>query len=268
MKKVFELNSPDLNEIIIDKNRYYLKIKNTDDVLTIAETFKKIVERNFNNEVTVASESVGTCYSNHKEYFKDKDCGKKVSGIKIKNHMYGWWAIEFYNLYKTDSSYGRWSRSLTNNRFNNDLIIDHGTKDFRFVVTNEIEFPISKYLKYIKNSFNAAEERKKERNVKKFVSSLAWMGIFGDLQNRGWSEINLKKSYDEFSYSGYISNGQRIEISLQKNSEEDNHLFTIWLVKGQLGRNIKKDAMISLLESLLAGGILAGKKEENEEPEE
>lgn len=265
MKKVFELNSPNINEIIIDKNRYFLKIKNTDDILEIAKTFQKIVGQNFNNEVEVGSGQYGNCYSRHTAYFKNKDCGKKWTGIKIKNHNYGFWAIEFLNLYNAENvGYNRWNRQLKQpeQRFNNDLIIEHGRQEFRFIVTNELEFPISKYLKYIKDSFKATEQRKKEKDVKKFVSSLTWMGILGDFQNKGWYDINLKKCYDEFSYSGHLANGQRLEISLQKNSEEDNPLFTIWLVKGQLGKNINKESMMLLVESLLVGKLLEGKKDE------
>lgn len=264
MKKVFELNSPNLNEIIIDKNRYFLKIKNTDDILQIAKTFQKIVGQNFNNEVEIGNGQHGYVYSHHhSNYYKNKDCGKKWTGIKLKGHNYGYWAIEFENLYKAVGD-KRWNRPLfvPEQRFNNDLIIEHGRQEFRFIVTNELEFPISKYLKYIKDSFKATEQRKKEKDVKKFVSSLTWMGILGDFQNKGWYDINLKKCYDEFSYSGNLANGQRIEISLQKNSEEDNPLFTIWLVKGQLGKNINKETMMLLVESLLVGKLLEGKKDE------
>lgn len=264
VKKVFDIDSSNLNEIVIDKNQYYLKLKNTDNIVKIAETFKKIIIQNFNNETEVSEDVAGTCYSRHTTYFKNIDCGRRSAGLKIKNHGYGWWAIQFWNLYNVDTSWNRWSRALKTTRYNTDLIIEHGKQDFRFVVTSEVLFPMSKYLKYIKSSFLATDERKKEQSVKKFVSSLTWMSIFGDFQNRGWEDIKLNKSFDDFSYRGTLQNGALLEIKLQKNSEEDDPRFTIWLVKGQLGRNIKKEAMMALVESLLIGEILEGKKIEDE----
>jgi len=266
MKKVFELNSPDLNQIIIDKNRYYLKIKNTDSIASISETFKTILNNNIQQEISIGVERNNSTHSSHKDYFKSIEAGKESAHIKIKNHKYGWYAIQFWNLYTLKPSPGyRWNKELTNNRYNNDLIIEHEKQDFRFVVKDEIEFPISKYLKYLKDSFRNVESRKKEKDVKKFVSELTWMGIFGEWSALGWENIELRKSYDSFAYIGTILNGRHLEIKLEKTSEEDNPLFTIWMVKGQLGTHITKESMMKIVEGLMIGGLLKAKKVENGE---
>lgn len=266
MKKVFELNSPDINQIIIDKNRYFLKIKNTDSIGTIAQTFQTIISNNIQQEVTVGTERNSSTYSTNKTYFQNITAGKESSWIKIKNHKFGWYAIQFWNLYKLEhSSIRHWNAPITNIRYNSDLIIEHEKQDFRFVVKDELEFPISKYLKYIKDSFKNVEVRKKEKDVKKFVSDLTWMGIFGEWANLGWEEISLRKSYDSFSYIGSLTTGRHLEIKLEKTSHEDNPLFTIWMVKGQLGTHIKKDAMMKIVEGLMMAGLLEAKKAENGE---
>jgi cytochrome b involved in lipid metabolism len=266
MKKVFELNSPDINQIIIDKNRYFLKIRNTDDLGLISSTFKTIISNNIQQEVTVGTEKNNYINSTNKAYFQNITAGKESSWVKIKNHKYGWYAIQFWNLYKLDnSSFRSWNCRVTDTRYNSDLIIEHEKQDFRFIVKDEIEFPISKYLKYIKGSFKNIEVRKKEKDVKKFVSDLTWMGIFGEWANLGWEEISLKKGYDNFAYNGSLSTGRHIEIKLEKTSEEDNPLFTIWMVKGQLGTHIKKDAMMKIVEGLMLAGLLKAKKVENVE---
>lgn len=266
MKKVFELNSPDLKTIIIDKNRYYLKIRNTDNILDIAKCFQEIITNNFQQEISVGMEKNNSTYSKHKEYFKGLEIGKHSSHIKIKGHKYGWYAIQFWNLYKLEKSPAyRWNKQLTNDRYNTDLIIEHDKQDFRFIVKDVIEFPITKYLKYLKDTFNNGEERKQEKEVKKFVSELTWMGIFGEFANIGWEDIELRKSYDSYAYSGSLLNSRHIEIKLQKSSTEDNPLFTIWLVKGQLGTNINKEAMMKIVEGLMMAGLLKAKKVVNEE---
>lgn len=266
MKKVFELNSPDLNQIIIDKNRYFLKIRNTDDINLISSTFKTIISNNIQQEVTVGTERNSSTYSSNKTYFANITAGKEAAWIKVKNHKYGWYAIQFWNLYKLENqSIRHWNTPLTNVRFNNDLIIEHEKQDFRFVVKDEIEFPISKYLKYLKDSFRNVESRKKEKDVKKFVSELTWMGIFGEWSTLGWENIELRKSYDSFAYIGTILNGRHLEIKLEKTSEEDNPLFTIWMVKGQLGTHITKESMMKIVEGLMIGGLLKAKKVENGE---
>jgi hypothetical protein len=267
MKKTFELNSPDLNQIIIDKNRYFLKIRNTDNIQQISEVFKTIISNNIQQEVTIGTERNNSVYSTNKVYFQNVvNAGKESSWVKIKNHKYGWYAIQFWNLYKSErNSFRSWDRQVTNVRYNNDLIIEHEKQDFRFVVTSEIEFPISKYLKYIKDSFKNIETRKKEKDVKKFVSDLTWMGIFGEWANLGWEEIALRKGWDSFAYNGTLSNGRHLEIKLEKTSHEDNPLFTIWMVKGQLGTHINKESMMKIVEGLMIGGLLKAKKVVNEE---
>jgi len=266
MKKVFDINSDKINEIIIDKNRYYLKINSSDSIEDIAETFRKIVGNNFNNQVETGTEA-NTYNHNFKNYHPNTDCGFKSTGVKLKNHKYGWWAIRFLNVYKTNSQAYRWGATYVSDvRYNNALLIDHDRQEFRFIIPANtiLEFPISKYIKYIKDSFKASDERKKDANIKKFVSSLTWMGIFGEFREFGWEDIGLTKSHDEFSYRAQMKNGRLLEIKLQKNSEEDNPLFTIWMVKGQLGKDITKEAMMKLVDSLLTMGQLTGKRIVNE----
>lgn len=264
MKKVYEITSDKLDEIKIDKNRYYLKIKNTDSIYDISKTFEKIIKNNFNNQVEISNEESGHFYTNNK-LLKTIDSGVKWSGIKIKNHKYGWYAIKFQNLYKHDGNSRRWSRTLTNTRYDNNLYIEHACKDFRFEVYTEIEFPISKYLKYIKTSFEAIAVRSKQKDIKKFVSGMTWMGVFGDLLELGWENIDLTKSYDEFSYRGRLSTGRTIDITLQKNSLDEDPLFTSWMIKGQLVRNLNKSGVLKFIESLLEMGLLKGTKISNEE---
>lgn len=265
MKKVFELNSPDLKQIIIDKNRYFLKIRNTDTIEDISKTFQTIISNNLQQEITIGTENSPYTHSAHKSYFQNITAGKRASWVKIKNHKFGWYAIQFWNLYKIDNSFRSWDRKLSNVRFNNDLIIEHDKQDFRFIVKDEIEFPISKYLKYLKDSFKNIEVRKKETDVKKFVSELTWMGIFAEWAMLGWEDIGLRKSYDSYCYGGSLTNGRHFEVKLEKTSQEDNPLFTIWMVKGQLGTHIKKESMMKIVEGLMIGGLLKAKKVEDGE---
>ena len=72
---------------------------------------------------------------------------------------------------------------------------------------------------------------------------------------------------NEYAISDIISfNGNSgLQIKLEKTSEEDNPLFTIWMVKGQLGTHITKESMMKIVEGLMIGGLLKAKKVENGE---
>lgn len=264
MKKIYELTDPNIKDIRIDKNSYFLKIKNTDDLEEIINVIEKIVQNNFVNRTIKTEVKESNYFSSDfnrndlpKEYhnagYYQSDIGMKYSTLSISNYMYGSHCLRFINAYKR---YGR---------LDNRLLISHGRKELRFVVDSEVLFPVSKFLKLIATHGKEVESRKKERLVKKFEGSLVWMTLFNELSEHGWSEVQLNKTnWNEMVYRSSLITGQTLEVTLQPKSTMENPLYSIWLVKGRLGTNLKQAGVVKFLVGLLELGLMVGKKDDDE----
>lgn len=259
MNITIDLNSDKIKDIKLDKNRYYLLIKNTDSVETIANVVSEIIKNNLFSDVYINDTSWTRFYHWEKFYTKNPECGYSGKRVNIKDN-YNF--LEFYNLYDLDNV--GWRSTLKTKRTNSDLIIQHGNKDFRFLVTTEVKFPITKYLKYINASKKEKAKRVVEKNVQKFVGELTWISVMGELMDRGYENHGFSATkYNPLDYVAYLTNGRSVIITLRKDSLDEDPRFDIWMLKCNLGRKLPKEGMLKLVESLIDMGLVQNASKNN-----
>lgn len=249
--------SDKINDIKLDKNRYYLEIHNNYDIEKVCEAFVTIIKNNVSHDVTSKRESYGRFYDMKKYYTTESSCGYVSYAIQLKESS-KWREIQFANLYKINSGYSYWSRdALTDTRFNNDLVIASDKKDFRFTVSNTCKFPITKFLKDLVNKKHERDDRIRENNVKKFCGELSWIATMNDFFEHGYNNVGLTASTSNpLEYWGSLKTGRRLCITLRKDSVESDPRFDIWVVKGWLGKNVDKEGMVKFVESLIDMGLV------------
>jgi len=251
----------DINSIKLDKNRYYLTIKNTDSPSVVKDAFIQIIKNTFACEFHTGDNEFNSWFGNTFEKLyktKNSNVGLYYDWFGIKS-SYKYREMKIGRLHLSDQRRGY--RAVPGKLFNNDLIIDHDCKDFRFAINTEIDFPITKYLKYLLQQKKNKEARKVDSNVKKLQGTWSWAATMNDFYEHGYSNIGITASnYNPLEYIGTLTNGRRLSITMRKDSVEGDPLFDIWFMKGHLGRKLNKDGMVKFVESLIDMGVLSGTK--------